>query len=152
MRVLILGLLLLTGACTKPSIHGVWEYEDDGVGEYSFAHYAYLEDGRKCTVLFRYSDSAIETTVFLNTWELDDGVMTLKYGPNTSVIREGYSSRSRIDKISTTHLAYTIFDSSYAVGTSEVLIRLPNADPERVCDLVNRELDVPDKEILSDQA
>ena len=132
-----LCLTPLFAGCTKPDIHGVWEIADSGTGPYSFGHYAYLKDGRKCTLLFDVSGNRVETTAFLNKWELNNGIITLTYGPSNSSIREGYYSRSRIDKLTDTELKYTIIESSYAVSTVEHTIRLPGADPNRVCAAVN---------------
>ena len=130
-------LAALASGCAQHSILGVWEIEDDGSGQYSFGHYAYLEDGRKCTVLFDYTFLGVETKAYLNRWELDGDVITLTYGPSNSTIEEGYSSSSRIDELTATRLEYTIIRSDYAVGDREVTTRLPNVNPERVCALVN---------------
>lgn len=126
----------LVQACSTASVHGVWEAVDTGTGPYYFAHYAYLEDGRKCTVLFKVLDTGVKTTVFLNKWELSDGIMTITYGPNNGTIPEGYSSKSRIDEITDTRLTYTLIESEYALGNQEYSVRLTGVDPERVCDVV----------------
>lgn len=138
-----LGLASLVQACSTASILGVWEAVDTGTGSYYFAHYAYLEDGRKCTVLFKVLDSGVKMTVFLNTWELDDGILTITYGPSSGSIPEGYSSKSRIDEISSTRLTYTLVESDYALGNKEFNVRLKSVDPNRVCDVVYEVLDLP---------
>ncbi|MCH9694517.1 MAG: hypothetical protein K0U72_08415 [Gammaproteobacteria bacterium] len=129
---------MFLSACATPTIYGVWEITDTGSGPYYFGHYAFLEDGRKCTVLYEVSGTEVKTTAFLNKWALDDGIITLTYGPNNSSIREGYSSRSRIDEVTETTLTYTIIDSSYAVGDVEVNTRLPDVDANRVCAAVGQ--------------
>ena len=135
---------LTVSACAENKLLGVWEAVDEGEGAYYFGHYAYLEDGRKCTVLFEYVDSEVETTAFINTWSRDGDVVTLTYGPSNSSIAEGYSSRSRILELTATHHVYEIIESDYSEGVVSTDVRLPGVDPYRVCALAYEILGTPD--------
>ena len=135
---------LLLSACAKHDLLGVWESVDEGVGPYYFGHYAYLEDGRKCSVLFEYVDSEVETVAFINQWSRDGDIVTLTYGPSNSSIAEGYTSRSRIKDLTASRHVYEIIDSAYAEGVVSTDVRLPGVDPYRVCALAYEILGMPD--------
>ncbi len=134
---------LLT-ACAEPELIGVWESVDEGEGAYYFGHMAYLEDGRKCTVLFEYVNSEVETTAFINQWSRDGDVVTLAYGPSNSSIPEGYTSRSRIQELTESRYVYEIIDSAYAEGEVGRKVRLTGVDPYRVCGLAYEILGMPE--------
>lgn len=130
---------------SEPKVYGVWVIPDDGHGSYGFGHYAFTKHGRKCTVLYEVLSSGVETTVFSNRWEKNGDVITLTYGPNTSSISEGYSSKSRILKLSSREMTYEIMDSDYANGIIERTYRLEGIRPERICALVDARLSMINK-------
>ncbi len=144
--VLLIALSGLAAAgCTQHQLLGVWESVDEGEGPYYFGHYAYLEDGRKCSVLFEYIDSEVKTVAFINQWSRDGDVVTLTYGPSNSSIAEGYTSRSRIEELSASRHVYEIIESDYAEGVVGLDVRLPGVDPYRVCGLAYEILGMPDE-------
>lgn len=122
----------------------MWEAVDEGTGTYYFGHYAYLEDGRKCSVLFEYVDSEVKTTAFINQWSRDGDIVALTYGPSNGSIREGYTSRSRILELTESRHVYQIIDSDYAEGVVGTDIRLQGVDPHRVCALAYEILGMPE--------
>jgi hypothetical protein len=136
-RVLTALLIATLSGCaaTTPEVYGVWTVPDIGKGPYSFAHYAYMEDGRKCAVLFDDTPNGMKLTAFLNQWEMDGDVVTLTYGPNNSIIPEGHVSKSRVNELTDSRFVYTIFEPVYPDMEPEVSVRLPSADPDRVCAL-----------------
>ncbi len=144
LRLVIACAGLVLSACAQHDLLGVWESVDEGEGPYYFGHYAYLEDGRKCSVLFEYVDSEVKTVAFINQWSLEDDVVTLTYGPSNSSIAEGYTSRSRIEELSASRHVYEIIDSDYAEGVVGVDVRLPGVDPYRVCGLAYEILGMPE--------
>lgn len=137
---LVLCAALLAG-CSTPSVLGVWTVEDYGNGPYYFGHYAYLEDGRKCTLLFEYVQGEVEVTAFINFWEIEDDIQTLTYGRSNSSIPAGHVSRSLISELNEHHFVFKIFDPIYPGIEPEFAVRLPNSDPHRVCAVVNMVLD-----------
>ena len=142
MAVLFAGLSL--SACSDHELLGVWEVVDEGTGTYYFGHYAYLEDGRKCSVLFEYRNSEVKTTAFINQWSRDGDIVTLTYGPSNGSIPAGYTSRSRIVELTGTRHVYEIIESDYAEGVVGTDVRLPGVDPHRVCALAYEILGLPE--------
>ena len=130
-------------ACTEHDLIGVWQSVDSGDGPYYFGHFAYFEDGRKCTVLFEYAGSGVETIAFVNQWSLDGDVVTITYGPNNSSIEEGYTSRSEVQELTESRFVYQLIESDYAKGDVGVDIRMPDVNPYRVCLLAYDILGMP---------
>ena len=133
----LLAISLTGCAGTAQQIYGVWTVPDTGGGPYYFAHYAYMKDGRKCSVLFEFLPTGVEVTAFLNRWELNNGVMTITYGPNNSIIAEGHVSKSKVNELTASRFVYTIFEPVYPDMKPEVSIRLPDVRPARVCALAH---------------
>lgn len=112
---------------TTADISGVWLAFNPKYQSSAFGHYAYLEDGRKCALVFDVSSSGTETFVYLSRWEVDGDVLISTYGSNNDGVPLGSIDNDTLEQLTNQSIGYK--------ETGTVMTKIPGAIPGSVCHL-----------------
>lgn len=108
-------------------VSGVWLAFNPKYQSSIFGHYAFLEDGRKCSLVFDVGSLGTETFAYLSRWDVDDHVLITTFGLNNDGVPLGSTDHDTLEQLTDQRIAY--------IETGTVMTRMPDASPVSICHL-----------------